>query len=485
MKIIKQLTVVMFYSALPLLIPFFYSLYLNDGAHVSIGLTIILLSFFAIPEVLMHIWKNAREFFDYLFNKEATWNYAEIIHFRNLSKEVETLTIGEILVLISIAWLIVPFIGAIPFFLHGMSPLDAVFESISGWTTTGLTVASNLETLPKSIILYRSITQWIGGLGVIVLALSVIRGQEALKFLKVEGRSYEVGIGKTIGLIFKIYLILTIIGAMFLYLSNMDLFNSVNLSMAGISTGGFFPFYSYAFTNLQKIILSGIMFVGAVSFLFFRDIGKLKLKKAFFEQEFLLYVFLTVLAIVLILLVGHEELSNTVFNAISSIASAGFSIADVNVMHNFAKYLLILLMLVGGMRGSTAGGIKVWRILIVLKSIARHIKSAFLPRGTVQVVKVNSSPVEESELMESSIFIFTYLLLFLFGSGIFLAFNYSLVNSLFLVSSALGTVGLSTLELYSVGVGAKVFLIILMYLGRIEIFPSLALIGFIGRLVKK
>ncbi len=486
MEILKKLTVVMFYASIPLFIPFFYSTYFGDEAYVSIGITIILLAFFAIPEVIRHMIFYVGNFIQTIFRKEIPWNYAEIIHFKSLRKEVEMMTLGEMLVLTALAWLIIPVITSIPYYLHGFLPLDALFESFSGWTTTGLSSVKSVDTLPKSLILFRSITQWIGGLGIIILMVSVLRGREAADFLKAEGRtSTEIGIGKTIGLIWKTYLFLTILGIVLLYVFGMKIFNSVNLAMAGISTGGFFPFDSYDFTDEQKFILAGLMFMGATSFLFFKYLSKLQFRKAFLDEEFLLYVGVAVVAFILIVAIGHENPHNTFLNSISSLASGGFAIGDVAVMHNFAKYLLILLMLSGGMSGSTTGGIKLWRVVLVLKSIIHNIKSSFLPRGTVQLVKMNGSPVKESVINEASIYVFFYTSLFLFASGVFIAFNYTIVDSLFVVASAMGTVGLTTIPLYEIGDLTKVFLMILMYLGRIEIFPSLALLAFIGGMAKK
>lgn len=485
-EFLKKLATIMFYAALPLLIPFFYSLYQEDGGHVSIGAVILILALPAIPELIKHILHTAKNFIDSLFHPEVPWNYAEIIHIKNLGKRVESLTLGEALALTSIAWLVIPFIGSLPYYLYGLSPIDAFFESLSGWTSTGLSVIPSLEGFPPSLLLFRSVTQWIGGLGIVVLMLTVLRGREAAHFFKAEGRtSSEVGIGKTVGMIWKIYLFLTLLGITLLYAFQMDIFNAINLSMSGISSGGFFPFDSYDFINEQKFILTAIMFLGATSFLFYKHLGKGRIKRALFDEEFLLYLSVTLIAFLLVVFIGREDIYNTFLSTVSSITSGGFVIGDITILHDFAKYLLILLMLSGGMMGSTTGGIKLWRILIVLKGIIRHIRSTFLPHGTVQIVKINSRPIDESLVNESSIYIFSYLTIFLFAAGIFIAFNYNLVDALFLVASAMGNVGLSPVALHAIGDTAKLFLMVLMYLGRIEIFPSLALLRFIGGMVNK
>lgn len=223
------------------------------------------------------------------------------------------------------------------------------------------------------------------------------------------------------------------------------------------------------------------MFAGATSFIFYRNIWEGNTKKSIFEEEFLLYVLITIAAILLITYVGGEEFYNTVLNTISAIACGGFAIGDLAVLHDFPFYLLILLMLSGGMVGSTTGGIKLGRILVIVKSITNQIRKAFLPSGSVQVVKINGSAINQDAVVESATFVFTYVALFLFASGAFIIADYELEDSLFMVASALGNVGLSTIEIPEIGALGKAFLILLMYLGRIEIFPSLVLINHLMR----
>ena len=481
-QFLNKLAAVMFYTSLPLLIPFIYSIYVGDGGWVPIGLTIAILAFPAIPQIILGILDNLFSFIKSIVSPETPFNYNELLNVSMMRKEVETLTLGQILTLTSVAWIIVPAISTIPYIYYGIPLVDAFFESLSGWTSTGLSALPSLSIIPESIILFRSITQWVGGLGIVVLILTVVRGKEALSFLKAEGRSTsQIGIGETVGTIFKVYVLLTILGAGVLVWLGIDIFEAVNLSFSGISNGGFFPFDSYEFNDLQKFALAIIMFAGATSFLFYRNILEGKWLKSVMDEEFILYGIITVVAIGLIVWIGGEDFYNVILNTISSIACGGFAIGDLSVLHGFAIYILILLMLSGGMVGSTTGGIKLWRILVLMKAIAIQIRKAFLPAGAVQVVKINGEAIDEHVIVESATFVFTYLLLFLFGAGIFLIFNYSLHNSLFMVGSALGNVGLSTVSVPEIGTTAKAFLMLLMYLGRIEIFPSLALISSIIR----
>ncbi|MBD3209757.1 hypothetical protein GF318_00050 [Candidatus Micrarchaeota archaeon] len=482
LEFLKKLATVLFYASLPLLIPFFYSLYLGDETWIPVGITILVMALPAIPQLIMGAFKNVLNFAKSVINPEAPFNYVEIFRLEEMKRNVSSLTLGEVLTITSIAWLLVPAISTIPYLYYGAEPVDAFFESMSGWTSTGLSALRSLENLPPSLVLFRSITQWVGGLGIAVLILTAVRGKEALSFLKAEGRaSTEIGIGETIEVIFKTYLALTVIGVGLLLFTGIDIFNAINLTFSGISNGGFFPFDEFVFTNAQKVVLALLMFMGATSFLLYRRIWNGMPGKALFDEEFLLYLFITVSAIGMITVIGGEELFNTILNTISSIACGGFAIGNLGVMHDFPIYLLILLMLSGGMLGSTTGGIKLWRILLIFKAIAKQIRAAFLPTGSVQVVKINGAPVDNKVIAESTTFVFAYVLLFLFGTGVLIATEFGFQDSLFMVASSVGNVGLATIDVAAISGTAKSFLIMLMYLGRIEIFPSFALISYILR----
>lgn len=482
MLFLKRLAVLMFYASLPLLIPLGYSIYLEDGAWETLAFTVLFMALPAVPQILQNIYGNVRDFVLSLFKPDTAFTFARLVDFGKMRDEVSELTLGQILALVSAAWLIIPAISAIPYLAYGFEPVDAYFESLSGWTSTGLSAIPSLEGLPASIILYRSVTQWVGGLGIVILMLTVMKGREAKHFLKAEGRTSEdIGISKTAGNIWGTYFMLTILGFLLLYAVGINPLDSVNLVFAGISSGGFFPFDSFSFTDMQKSALAGIMFCGATSFIFYRKLASGKIREAILDEEFLFYIAITILAISLIYFVSQEDIYNTLLNSISSITCAGFEVGDLSLFHAFPIYILILLMLMGGMMGSTTGGIKLWRILVLLKSILRNVKAAFLPIGTVQVVKINGRAIPEESIVESSTFIFAYMLLFLFSCGAFVAANYGIEDSMFMIASAMGNVGLAIIPIPMMGQGAKIFLIILMYLGRIEIFPSLALIRFIAK----
>ena len=492
MGVLGRLTAIMFYAAIPLLVPTAYGYYLGEEVWQVLGITALILMLPALPSLLVGMFKSLKEFlkgvWEWIFRRgETPWNYAQFVDLAGIKSRLGELTLGEALALTSLAWIVIPLVCSIPYFYYGMSPMDSFFESMSGWTSTGLSVMEYPEEFPKSLVLFRSVTQWVGGLGIIILMLAVLRGREAKTLLKAEGgrESLDVGIAKTVHTYWKIYFVLSILGVGLLFYLGMGGFDSVNLTLSGISNGGFFPFSHYEFTDAQKFALAGLMFAGATSFVFFRNLSRGKIRKALGDEEFILYVLITVAAIGLIAYVGHEETYNTILNSVSAVACGGFAIGNVAVMHDFSKYMIILLMICGGMYGSTTGAVKLWRILVVGKSILQRIKGAFLPTGAVQVLKVNDTAVGSDAIVESAIFIFSYMALLLFGAGVFIATGEGMVDSLFVAASSLGNVGLSTFPMWALGGAHKAFLILLMYLGRIEIFPSLALARLVVELVKR
>ncbi|MCK4319278.1 TrkH family potassium uptake protein [Candidatus Micrarchaeota archaeon] len=483
MGLLNKFTALLFYGAIPLLIPAAYGYYLGEEIWRTMAQVILVMMLPSLPSILINFARNTYTLFtsilNLIFRREAPWNYATLIDLSKLKEQVSQLRLGEALALTSLAWIIIPLISAWPYLHAGYAPTDAFFESMSGWTSTGLSVIDAPETLPQSLILYRSITQWIGGLGIIVLMLAVFKGKEGRHLLRAEGKdSLDVGIEKTAKSYWGIYIFLTLVGIAVLLFFGMDIFNAINLSFSGISNGGFFPFSDYAFTDAQKVTLACLMFLGALSFVFHKKILSFKFR-ALFSEEFLFFLVIIGVSVSLIYWIGMDDPYNSFLNAVSAVASGGFAIGDLSIMHEFSKYVLILLMISGGMYGSTSGGIKIWRLLVAVKAVLLRIRSFFLPSGAVQVVKVEGSPVHTDLLMESIIYVFAYVFLLLFGAGVFIATGKGMVDSLFIVASSLGNVGLSTLQVSSMGEITKYCIIFFMYIGRIEIFPTLALVRFI------
>lgn len=482
MEILRKLGAVMFYASIPLTLALAYSLITGDGGWVPILATILIMGLPALPQIAGNMIENTKTALRSVYNPNTEFVYRRVLDTGSMRKEVETLTLGEVLALTGMAWLVVPFLSVLPYLYYGVPVVDALFESMSGWTSTGLSALPTVSIIPASVIFFRSITNWVGGLGIVVLILSTTKGREAISFLRAEGRSEtELGIASTVSTTFGVYLGLTAIFIVLAMIVGFNAFDSVNLTFAGISNGGFYPFDSYDMSAIQKVVLAMMMFAGATSVLFFRNIWKGHVDRAVRDEEFLAYIGIAALAIVLAVYLAHDAAFNFFLSAVAAIAGGGFGIGNLAVIHVFGIYLLILLMLSGGMTGSTTGAVKLWRVLVIAKAVWRQVKEAFLPKGSVQLVKINGLPIPDRMIVESAIFVFGYLIIFLGAAGAFMSASYGTEDSLFLVATAMGNVGLTTVSIPAVGGAGKSLLIILMYVGRIEIFPSLALVAFLVR----
>ncbi|HNT61010.1 MAG TPA: potassium transporter TrkG, partial [Candidatus Bilamarchaeaceae archaeon] len=367
MGVWKRLFQVMFYVGIPLTIPAAYGYYAGEPIWQAIAASAILLMLPALPSIIAGGFGRVAKFLGgvkywILKRNEKSWNEGVAEGLSEIGKKMEGMTLGEALCLTSIAWLLIPAITIIPYIYAGLAPEDAYFESMSTWTATGLSVVDTPEAYPSSLLLFRSVSQWIGGLGIVILMIAVLKGREARTLLKAEGREgVEKSVGKTVHTYWKIYLVLSVLGFALLFSLGFGIFDAVNLAMAGISNGGMFPFSSYDFTDAHKYALAGLMFAGATSFVFYKKVGSGRIMEAVRDEEFLTYILLIIAGSGLIYLVGQENLTNSILNTISALACGGFAIGDVMVMHDFSKYSLMLLMICGGMYGSTTGAIKLWR----------------------------------------------------------------------------------------------------------------------------
>lgn len=482
MEILRKLAVVMFYASVPLLMAAGYSLINGDDGWMPISATILIMALPAVPQIAFGIIDNAMNLLRSVVEKDRPFNYARLVDIEGMKEQVKTLTMGDVLAITGLSWILVPLIGSIPFMYYGISPIDSVFESMSAWTSTGLSALSTVKLVPPSVIFYRSIAQWVGGLGIVVLILSTTKGREAVSFLRAEGRSQaELSIGSTVSTIFNVYLGLTAIFIVTTLALGFSLFDAVNLVFAGISNGGFTPFDSYPMTDLQKANLAVMMLAGATSVLFFRNIWQLKFERAVADEEFIMYVAVFAGAIALAIFFANENGFSFALDAAAALAGGGFGIGNLQVHHAYSIYLLILLMLCGAMTGSTTGAIKLWRLLVIGKAVWRQVKENVHIGGVVQVIKINNLPIPDRMILESTIFVFAYILIFLAASGAFMVWEYGTEDSMFVVATAMGNVGLSTISIPAVHGAGKLLLILLMYVGRVEIFPSLVLVAFLTR----
>lgn len=389
----------------------------------------------------------------------------------------------EALSIAAFGWLLLTFIGSLPFSMSGyLSGLDGFFESMSGFTATGLTMFENVERLPYSILFWRSFTQWIGGVGVIVLFLSILIRSSgiAAKLYKAEGRTDRIAtnIVSTARRIWGIYILYTFICILGLtLLLGGRAFDAINVSMTCLATGGFAvtnnSMAAYNWSVAAFII--PFMILGGISFASHRFLLKGKLKE-FFTIE-VKAILLIIFVISIFLMTRHGGLDST-FQTTSALTGTGFSTATIAEWDDFSKFMLSVLMVMGGGYGSTSSALKMFRVVIIIYAVAWVVKKFLYSRKAVIPFKLgrNTYPVEEIRV--ATLYAILYIIVLCIGASIFMAGGHSAADSLFEVASAEGNVGLSVgITNSSMHAYEKVVLIVEMWVGRLEIFPVLTLLA--------
>ena len=407
------------------------------------------------------------------------------------------LTAKDGFVIIVMFWLVLSMAGSIPFYLSGMSPIDSFFESMSGITTTGATVISNIESLPESLKFYRQLLQWMGGMGLIVLAIAVmpllgIGGGQLFK-TDIPGAMGEQRltprIQETAKALWSIYLGLTVLCVIFYTVAGMSIFDAVSHAMSTVSIGGFSTYNNSIghFNNLTiEIICMVFMLLSAMSFaLHYFSIYKSKSLKYFYDPE--LRFFVSILFIIFILAVSVNALSvqsdlsirELTFHTISTVTTTGFGISDTSSWSFSISFLLLIGAFIGACSGSVGGGVKSWRVMIMLNHAYSNIIKMIHP-NSVLTLKVGSKSVDDNVATSVwgffSIYVisFVVLLLAVLISGLDLETAFSSVGAcLNNLGPGLGMVSDNYSEINAFAKGILAFS---MLLGRLEIFTLLIIL---------
>jgi trk system potassium uptake protein TrkH len=393
--------------------------------------------------------------------------------------------------IVAFTWLLIPLFGIIPYLFVGLGFIDAFFEAMSGFTTTGATILKVVEELPKSALLWRSLTQWLGGMGVVLLFIAILPrlgvGGSQLFDREFPGPLPErlrPRFSTTARLLWTIYVGFT--GAeiaLLHFLARVPSFDSICISFATIPTGGFTPttksIESYVqHYPLAQYIIVVFMFLAGMSFILHYQFlrGKWKVIK---NEEFRLYII--ILAVAILLLIYSQGLSSYregIFQAISIMTTTGFVTADFGNWHAGARIVLLALMFIGACGASTGGAIKVVRFLTLIKHTRVMMRKAISPKVVIPM-KLNQKPLQEGTIRDIISFIFLYIIVAVAASIVLVFLNLDLETSISAVAATLGNVGPGlgavgpTSNYASLTDPAKVILTICMWLGRLELFTAI------------
>ena len=402
---------------------------------------------------------------------------------------------------VGLSWIFMSLFGTIPYVLSGidLSYTNIFFETVSGLTTTGSSILTDIEAVDKSLLIWRSTTQWLGGMGVIVLTITVLPllGSGGINLFKAEspGPSADRLTPKfkdTAKLLWIVYISLTILQTILLYYSGLNIFDAFNHSLTTLSTGGFSTFNTSVseFSTLSKFILNIFMYLAGTSFiLLLKTIRSKSLSEFFKSTEFLFYSFIVISTAIIFLFKTirineniFESINNAFFTSLTLITTTGFTNLNYENWNINYKTFILGLMFLGGMAGSTAGGLKTIRVIALLKSVRNEIRKIFYPNAIFKI-RMSKSILPEKMIESVQTFFILYVAIFVLGTfAISISSNYhgtplSFEATMSAVASAMNNIGPGLGEIgpvknyFFIDSLTKTLLSLLMVIGRLEIFP--------------
>ena len=464
-----------------------------------IGLLLCILSLFMIIPALVDWFYGNDDWPAFVGASFITLFVGSICYFSNKGIVTEHLELRQAFLLTNSAWISIALFGSIPFMLSeiDMSFTDAIFESTSGITTTGATVINNLDTTSHGILIWRALLQWLGGVGIIVMALAVlpmlsIGGMQLFKTESYEtpdkvvpkAASFAAGIS-------MVYISLTTLWALMLWIAGMPIFDSIAHAMTTIATGGYSTksesLAAFASSSIEIIIIFG-MIVGSLPFVHYLSISKNGFKNLIKDDQ--VKLFLTLIIFVVFIISIYLSFQNipyvdavrlASFNVISILTGTGFGTSDFNNWGGFPTTILLILMFVGGCAGSTTCGLRMARIQVLVANAKAQISKLIRPHAVV-VSYYNQKPIPENVAESVMGFFFLYIISFAIIACLLGMLGLDLITAISGAASAIGNVGPGlgdiigpTGSYQTIPDMGKFFLCAGMILGRLEIFAILVM----------
>lgn len=401
-------------------------------------------------------------------------------------------------VAVALSWIVLSFFGAMPFFLSSEIPRleDALFETISGFTTTGASILSDVEALSKCMLMWRSFTHWIGGMGVLVFILAVLplAGGYNMHIMRAESPGPSVGklvprVKTTAKILYLIYFCMTLVQIALLLLSKMHWFDAIAMSLGSAGTGGFGILSDScgSYTTLQQAIITVFMILFGVNFNVYYLFLIKKPKDALGCEEARAYFGIILISSLLITFNIYKSFPSfllafhhAAFQVGSIITTTGYSTVDFDLWPEFSKTILVLLMFCGACAGSTGGGMKVSRIMIAAKTVIKELSSLIHPRS-VKVLKYEGKTIEHSVLRSINTYMIAYFLIYGLSLLLVSLDNFDFTTNFTAVAATFNNIGPGlakvgpTCSFGSYGIFSKYILMFDMLAGRLELFPMLVL----------
>ncbi len=450
--------------------------------------------FMLVPAITAVVYRET-ELWDFLLTMVFCGSMGGLLILKKPKSSV--LYAREGFVIVALSWIVLSLFGALPFVLSGCIPhyVDALFETVSGFTTTGASILTEVESLPKCMLMWRSFTHWVGGMGVLVFVMAFVplSGGQNMHIMKAESPGPSVSklvprVKTTALILYSIYLVMTFILFILLLFGDMTPFEALNTAFSTAGTGGFgFRNDSFAsFSAYSQIVVTVFMLLFSVNFACYYLLLLGRVKEAF-NAELRRFIYLVGGVVLIITLnvrglfdsVG-EALRHVFFSVASLISTSGFATADYNQWPELSRTLLVLIMFTGACAGSTCGGIKLSRIMILFRGALHEIGNMAHPRR-VKRVTMDKNPVEPEVVRSANVYMVWYVLIFAL-SVILISFDdHDLVTNFTAVTATFNNVGPGLNMVGPTGnfaffsVPSKLVLIFDMLAGRLELFPMLVL----------
>lgn len=466
-----------------------------------IGLLLMVESIFMLPALLISLCRQERSSaMAFTAAIVILWGLGMLLRFfcRGAKKSFFA---KEGLVCVGLGWLIMSLLGCLPFVLSGAIPnyVDALFEMVSGFTTTGASILEQIEGLPYGILYWRSFSHWLGGMGVLVFLLAIPMGGEGgsgftMHLLRAESPGPNVGklvpkMKQTAQILYILYIVLTVLNVIFLLIGGMPVFDAVCTAMGTAGTGGFgikgdsIAGYSPYLQNVCTVF----MLLFGVNFSCYYLLILRQVKSVFKDEELRMYLGVILGSILLIIwnLRGfYDTLEETVrhaaFQVASIVTTTGYATTDFDLWPGFSKAILLFLMVIGACAGSTGGGFKCGRALLVVKNMLRSVRQIIRPQR-VQVVRMNGQAVDEKVLANTNTYVAAYAIIIIASFLLISVDGFSITTNFSAVMACFNNIGPGfeavgpTCNFASYSIFSKLVLIWDMLAGRLEIFPILIL----------
>ena len=492
--IVKVLGSLLIIEGICMVLPFAVSILYGEHDWLAFLICIVLNT---VVGYLMYHFGNSSIWF-----KSRNTSNDNVKHYDDKNNKKSVIKIKDALAIVSFGWILVCLFGCLPFMISGSIPYftDAFFEMVSGFTTTGATVLNDLEVIPHGVLFWRSFSHWIGGMGILVFTVALLPalGVGSFQLYKAEspGPITEKLVPKikdTVKVLYVTYIIMTVAEIILLIIGKMPLFDSVVHTFGTVGTGGLsiknisIAAYNSTYINL---VIAVFMLLASTNFSLYYALCKRRWKEVLKDQELRFHYGIILVSVILIALNINakifpniwKSLEHAFFQVSSIISTTGYTSVDFDQWPTFSKLILFFLMFIGGCAGSTAGGMKAVRIVILAKLVNREIQKVIHPRA-VMPVKLGDRALSTDTLLSISSFVFLYILTFILGTLVLALEDISFPSAASASIAMLSNVGpgfefVGPMRNYSeFSAFSKWIMSLLMLLGRLELFTIIALLN--------